>query len=76
MKSLLKRAALATAIAATVSGCSIVDDYEFGDGMRAVSKVVNMKKNYCSDTNGESRELLLTAIRLADPDYDGVCDHN
>lgn len=60
-----------------LSGCA---NYEFGDATKAAwgaaGKIVQMKRDYCSEQNTEQRDLLLSAIKLADPDYDGVCKEN
>ena len=53
-------------------------NYQFGDGTRAAlsaaSKIITLKRDYCSSDSDASRELLLSTIRLVDPDYNGVCD--
>lgn len=58
-------------------GCA---NYEFGDATKAAwsaaGKIVQMKRDYCSAQNTEQRDILLGAIKLADPDYDGVCKEN
>lgn len=55
-------------------------NYEFGDATKAAwsaaGKIVQLKRDYCSEQVAEQRELLLSAIKLADPDYDGLCKEN
>jgi hypothetical protein len=60
-----------------VTACTALEGYQFGDGTRAAleaaCQVNALHAEYCSTPNGPSRELLLAAIRKADPDYVGVC---
>jgi len=62
---------------AALSGCETFENYEFGDGTRAatkaVSKIVELKESYCSETDTATRDALVETIRKADPDYSGVC---
>lgn len=59
------------------SSCKTLENYEFGDVTRtAVSvanQVISLKAEYCAEINTEARVTLLYAVRLLDPDYDGVC---
>jgi hypothetical protein len=75
---MISKKILAVAIAAAMaSACSAPEGYQFGDGTRAAleaARQVNaLHAEYCSTPNGPSRELLLAAIRKADPGYVGVC---
>lgn len=70
---------LISIIVILLSACSsLPEDYEFGDGTRAAldaaSKIIKLKQNYCSADSEETRELILTTIKLADPDYKGLCE--
>ncbi len=60
-----------------LSGCA---GYEFGDGTRAAlsaaSKIITLKRDYCASDSEETRALILSTIRLADPDYNGVCEND
>lgn len=74
-----ERVLLLTATVGTVSliGCATLENYEFGDAtakaLEVGGKVIKLKRDYCSAQNEDTREMLLGAIRLADPDYDGLC---
>ncbi len=68
---------LITCLLTTGCGTILPENYKFGDGtkaaVKAASTIVSSKKAYCEETDPEARELLIKAIRLADPDYKGVC---
>jgi len=55
-----------------LSSCAALENYEYGD---ITDRVIELKEDYCADDNAESRTLILLAIRLLDPGYDGVCDN-
>lgn len=61
-----------------ITACTALENYQFGDATRlaltTASKVIALKKEYCSSDNEESRGIILNSIRLVDPTYDGVCD--
>jgi len=57
-------------MALSIQGC---ESYKFGDGTKAVLTLIEMRLAYCSSVNDAERESLLEMIRLADPDYEGIC---
>ena len=65
---------------ASITGCAAVESYKFGDLTRSKfsehGKLKKLKGEYCSSHNAETRELVLSVIRLTDVDYSGVCDEN
>ena len=74
----MKNLVLVIAIFLCITACTALENYQFGDATRlaltTASKVIALKKEYCSSDNEESRSIILNSIRLVDPTYDGVCD--
>ncbi len=67
-------------ISASLSSCAVPENYRFGDvtktAVNVATTVVSSKEAYCEETNPEARNLLISKIRLVEPEYDGVCGDN
>ncbi len=67
-------------ISASLSGCAAFENYQFGDATKTAVKVatnvVSHKEAYCAETDPDARNLLISKIRLLEPNYDGICGDN
>lgn len=74
----MKITIIAVLLMTMISGCKTMDNYEFGDvtktALNAANKIIQLKAEYCAETNQLERQMILTTIRLVDADYDGVCE--
>lgn len=52
-------------------GCSVVENYQFGDATKAV---LSLKKEYCEATTDKQRNILIEKIRAKKPNYTPVCN--
>lgn len=63
-----------------LTGCSTIENYQFGDITRAAlsvkSKLSAMKATYCNEVNEEARDVLLSLIQHREPEYRGVCEQH
>lgn len=62
---------LTVALVLALTSCA---NYQIGDGTKALFQILELQIIYCSSESDIEREKILEIIRIAKPEYTGICE--